>query len=635
MSLTLSEPCCYWFLDLYMFIDEKLYSADQACVSLCVSSDESEVHIDYEDTFTDSDGGAERHDDKPEETHGRMNEEVDGAAYQKEKMSQEQQETGFSVVVEEEHQGQRRKQEGRGEVMKFEEGVEGREKDEEQAVQDFIGHPAWEQESREVVRTDAAAATEAPVSLLSQKHMFWFPSEAFQEGGLPVSTNPVTQITQRASGAQSEESQEHESQERNQHFVDGDDQDHEAVDHEDSRHDQDEDDHDDHVKHYVPAQRDDLDRRDSHERHDDDDHYNVDEHVDDRSQEHDDRDDIRGKQEIYENREGVTDDRYDDDDDDELEHLHGSQEHPDHDDNHDGEEHYDLDADDNDHYTIDNDHEHDDHDSYENHDSHERESDRQHVIFSIATDQRQNITQKRAGGRKATTDETWLDGYPVVPEETEKDDSSTERVRPELRDRGTAAKSTDRPGQVEIRRPATYTSSPQEPESPTAEPEEMWAGFIPTDSVEPSDSPSYSDTLDYDTQQAAPTHTSLGDLTEQPFLGHGPAPPVHNSDILTGVMEEHTMHNLPSETGERGEVEGERGQTICTDEKCPPRPPNSSSQGPKVAAILVALFAVAAAVIVGVWCYRRQQQKSSLYEMNGKGQSQSRQGQQIEMQQKV
>lgn len=634
---------------------------------LCVSSDESEVHVDYEDRFTDSHEEAGHREEKPEETHDHMYEEVDGAAYWKGKMSQEQQETGFGVIAEEELRGKHGEQEVRGELLNFEGAIEGKEKDEERAVQDFIGHSTWEPERREVIRTDAAAATEAPVSLLSQKHMFWFPSEAFQEEGLPASTDPVAQSTQRASGAQSEESKEQVSQERHQHPVDGDDHDHDRDryddhdredqdDHEDSHQDQDdhdshqdEDDHDDDVKHYIPAQHDDLNRRDSHEKHDGDhdDHYDMGEREDDRvrygSQEYDDQDDTDGKQESYEDHEDQTD-RHGDDDDD-PEHLHASEEIPDHDDHDD-----DLDQDDNDRYTDHDDHEHDDHDSYDDHDSHDHDShehdndSHKRVIFSIATDQRQNITQKKAGG-KAATDETWLDGYPVVPEETEKDDSATERVRPEHRQRGTASKSTDRPNEVEIRRPAPFTSSPEKPESPTTEPElegveEVWAGFVPTaapspDRLEPSDTPSYFDTLDYDTQQAAPTHSWLGDLTEHPFLDHGPAPPVHNGDTLTGVMEEHTMHTLPGETGERGEMEGERGETICTGEDCPPIPPGSSSHGPKVAAIIVVVFAVAAAVIVGVWCYRRQQQKSSVYEMNGKGQSQSRQGQHIEMQQKV
>ncbi|XP_059205157.1 sushi domain-containing protein 5 [Centropristis striata] len=627
-------------------------------VELCVK-DETESHIDYEDKFP-SYGEAERDNERPEEAHGEVYEEVHGAAYPEEERSQEQQETSFSVEEEEEHQDQHGEHEVEGEV------IVGGEKDEDRAVEDFAGHPTWEQERREVVRPDATTPTEAPVSLLSQKHLFWFPSEAFQEEGRPVSTNPVTQTTQRASGAQSEESKEHESQETHHHQrpVDVDDHDHghnisddhdtdDGHDRDDSHHD-DQDDHDsrqdddDRVKHYIPAQHDDLDRRDRHETHDDhDDHYDMGEHEEDRdrdrvhygSQEYDDTYD---EHESYEDHDDVTDARGEDD----QEHPDGSEEHPDHDDRDDREEHYEQKEVDNDRYDDhddgvdhdDQDHrEHDDHDSYDDHDSHEDDDDgHRHVIFSIASDKHENVTQKRTEG-EATTDDTWLDGYPVVPEKAENGDSTTERVTQEDTERRT----TDRPNDVEIRRPGPHTSLPEVPEAPSTEPavdqgvvEEVWPGFIPTAAPsQPSDSPSYSDTLDYDTQQAAPTPFWQGDLTEHPFLDHGPVPPMHDGD--GGLIEEHTVHHLPGETGERGETEGEMGEAICTGENCPPLPPSSSGRGPTVAAIIVAVCAVAAAVIVGVWCYRRQQQKSSVYEMNGKGQSQTRQGQQIEMQQKV
>ncbi|XP_074468488.1 uncharacterized protein susd5 [Sebastes fasciatus] len=626
-------------------------------VEICVK-DKTESHIDYEDKFPDSYGEAERHDERPEEAHGEVYEEVHGAAYPQGGRRQEQQEVSFNVEVEEEHQDQH---EVGGEVVG---AVGGGETDEDRAVEDFKGHPRLEQESREVSRTDAA--TEAPVSLLSQKHLFWFPSEAFQEEGHPVSTNPVTQTTQRASGSQSEESKENDSQETHHHQrpVEVDDHDNERDGYNDRdgynhnydsiKLDLDEsypdnqddsrqkgDDRDDHAKHHVPAQHDDLDRRDRHENHDDhddhDDHYDMGEHEEDRdrvrygNQEYDD---TYGEHESYEDH--VTDD--------DRERPEGSEEHPDPvdrddpDDRDDREELYDPEEDDNDRSTDHDDHEHDDHDSYDDHDSHEDDDDgQQHVIFSIAADERQNVTQKEADG-EATTDDTWLDGYPVVPEETENGDSTTERVRPEDRERGTVVRATDRPNEVEVRRPVPYTSSPEVTESPTSEPalnqdgvEEMRPGFIPT--AAPSDSPSYSDTLDYDTQQAAPTQSWQGDLTEHPFLDHGPVPPMHDGD--NSVMEEHTVHDLPGETGERGDMEGEMGEATCTGEDCPPHPPSSSSRGPTVAAIIVAVCAVATAVIVGVWCYRRQQQKSSVYEMNGKGQSQTRQGQQIEMQHKV
>ncbi|KAI3358552.1 hypothetical protein L3Q82_014972, partial [Scortum barcoo] len=647
-------------------------------VEICVK-DATESHVDYEDKFTDSYGEAERLNERPEEAHGEVYEEVHGAVYPEEKMSQEQQETSFSVEVEEKHQDEHGQHDVGGEVIgrKF----EGAKKDAERAVEGFIGHPRWEQERKEEVTTNAAAATEAPVSILSQKHLFWFPSEAFQEEGPPVSTNPSTQTTQRASGAQSEESKEHESQERHHHqrpvdVDDHDDDDHEPVgyddhdtddqdDHDedldgpdDSHHDdqdgrdshQEEDDHDDHVKHYIPARHDDLDGRDHHKNHDDhDDHYDMGEHEEDRdhvrfgSQEYDDREETYDEHESYEDHEDVIDDR---DDDDHRKHPDGSEEHPDRDnkdDHDDGEEHHDLEEDDNDRYTDHEDHEHDDHDSYDDHDSHEDVVDgHQHVIFSIATDKHQNVTEEAAGG-KATTDETWLDGYPVVPGETDNGDSTTERVRPEDRESGNLVRTTDKPNEVDIR-PVAHTSSPKVPESPTTEPalelggvKETWPDLIPSaaPSPDPSDSPSYSDTLDYDTQQVSPTQSYMGDITEDPFLNHDPAPPVLDGVILTRVIEEHTVHNLPGETGERGEMEGEMGEAMCTGEDCPPHPPSSSSRGPVVAAIIVVVCALATAVIVGVWCYRRQQQKSSMYKMNGKGQSQIRQGQQIEMQQKV
>ncbi|XP_041665699.1 sushi domain-containing protein 5 [Cheilinus undulatus] len=619
-------------------------------VEICVK-DETEGHVDYEDKFTDSYGEAEHHN-VPEEAHGEVYEEVHGAF-----PSQEPLETSLSDKVEDELQDQHEHHDVDGELIdiKFETGG----KDEERPIEDFVGHPNWEQGSREVATTDVAPATQAPVSILSQKHLFWFPSEAFQEEGHPISTNPGTQTIQRASGAQSEESKEQESQEGHDHrqypvHIDDhehapDDDDHDADDgddhnnndhddvyaHEDSHHDdqddpvsqQEEDDREDPIKHYIPAQH---DRRDRHEKHDDhDDHYDMGEHEDERdrirygSQEYDDRDDTYNENESYEDPKDLTDDQQNPD---------GSEEHPDRDD-HDDDQHKEV-EDFTDHDEHD-DHEHDDHDSYDDNDSHEEVDDgHQHVIFSVAKDSRHNITQKVTEG-KATTDDTWLDGYPVVAVETENGDSTTAGPQPER-------ETTDKPNNVELSRPIPYTDSPESSESHTGPSleqegmEKMLPGLTNTPAPsQPSDSPSYLDTLDYDTQQAAPTRPWLGGPTEHPFLDQDPAPPMKDGDILTGVIEEHTLPILPGERGERGEMEGEMGEAMCTGENCTAPPPTSSSRGPTVAAIIAVICMVAVAVLVGAWCYRRQKQKSSMYEMNGKGQSQSRQGQQIEMQQKV
>uniref|UniRef100_A0A3B3TIN7 Sushi domain containing 5 n=1 Tax=Poecilia latipinna TaxID=48699 RepID=A0A3B3TIN7_9TELE len=359
---------------------------------------------------------------------------------------------------------------------KFEDSYEETDHDHDRTVDEvamreedaFTVHPRFEQDSTKLVRTGAAPATKEPVSLLSQKHMFWFPSEAFQEEVPPIASDSVTQATQRASGALSEESKEND------------------------------DDHDD--------------------------HYDMGEHED------------------------------------------GSD-----------------------------------------------------------------------PGSKSTKDNTWLDGYPVDLFDTENSDSTKGQMGSSM------AKTTDKPNDVEVRKRVPHfsfsdgdISFTMTPKSDQGRERKNWPGSrtpaTSSDHLERSNSPSNSDTLDYDTQQVPPTHSWLDDLTNHPFLDHGPAPPVHDGNTFPGVMEEHTVDDLP---GMMGEMEGEKRKTICVGEDCPPHPPSSTTQGAKVAAIIVAVCAVATAVIIGVWCFRRKQQKSSLYEMNGKGQNQSRPGQQIEMQQKV
>ncbi|KAL3983797.1 dynein light chain LC8-type [Sarotherodon galilaeus] len=609
-------------------------------VQICVKDEVS--HTDYEDKFTDSYIEAERHPETPSEAHGDVHEEVYGAAYPHGEMSVEQQETSFRAKAEEDHRDLSRKRKVGEEVAEggkiFEGALVEQEKNDERAGEDLVSPRTWQQERTEVAKIDTVEATEAPVSLLSQKHMFWFPSETFQEEGPQVFTNPATQTTQRTSVDRSEESIEHTSQERpyRQHPIDADDPEHEGDDfddpdtsrhddqddiHEDDHHDdQDgshqEEDHDEHKR--QPAQDEDLDKKESRESYDDhEEHYDMGEHEEDRDRkEYDDPDDTYDGHKSQE-----------DDDDHNGEHHEVSEEHLDHDDHDDRAIHYDdthyADLDDRDDFGY------KDAESYDDHDSHEDDS-RQHVIFSVVADEHQNVTQRGAEGKSAT-DDTWLDGYPVV---FENGDSVTEKVKPEDKDRRRFFKTTPIPTEVEIRRP--YTSSPKEHESLTTVREfelgvleEVWPDSIGTpapDLLEPSDSPSYSETGDYSTQQAVPTDSWMADLTDHPFLDHGPSPPVHKDGFVL---------SLPGETGERGEQEGEMEETICVDDACPPLPPSSSGRGPTVAAIIVAICVVATAVIVAVWCYRRQQQKSSAYEMNGKGQSQARQGQQIEMQQKV
>lgn len=680
--------------------------------------------MDYEDKFPDTYRDGEDREQRAVEARGEVQEEVHAAAHMERDPSQQHQETTFTVEQARPHM--------EGDVA-AKGGDEG-----ERAIGDFIGHPMSEQEPG----VTADEATDAPVSLLSQKHMFWFPSEAFQDD-----------VTQRDSAVQSEESKENESQELNHsqkpirpddledsdRYVYHDTDDHD--DHHEGHHDAD-DEHqvyDDHSEPRPPTQHEDLDRRD-HPRNEDntDDHYDMGEHDEDHGQirydghDYDERDDAYNEHESYEDHEDVTEDHGDE------EPLDDSLERPDHEDNEDDEgdeDHYNQREDDDDHYTNtddhddrdddhdahdehnedndDHDHDHgddgedhdDDHNDHDDHDhndrdDHDDDQDDQHpfndddqddpvddhddlsdahhdndhdddddlldldgndddhddddngrtdqdghhdngdhkdgdhnsyedqasqedvkdsdyhVIFSITRDHRLNLTEMADGG-KATTDETWLDGYPVVATETENRDSLVERSKDEGKDMGVF-------NEVQSHKPGSHISLPDQSKSPSKEPvleqaggQKLWPGFIPT-------------TTPTSDREQAPTYSWINDLTQQSFANHDPAPLEH--DGVT-VMEDHTMHNLPGESGKRGEMEGEMGEMGCTGENCPP--PASSGQSPKVAAIIVVVCLVVIAVMVGVWCYRRQQQKSSVYEMNGKGQSQSRPAQQMEMQQKV
>ncbi|XP_030204063.1 sushi domain-containing protein 5 [Gadus morhua] len=407
-------------------------------VQMCLR-DESETHVDYEDRFPEGYGALDHHSDPGEVPAERedppVSEEVHPAVFQ-----QQQDPTPFTAG-----RGgqQRRDQQGEeawgGEERSLHgaEGVAGGASQgaargvrlgEDPEPGDVKGGVPLEQEQELVVRvgSDAASqATAAPVSKLSQKHMFWFPSEAFHEEGYPAPEDPGTQ-TPAADTDQSDESKEgHPDDDADDHHDEvGDHDDHEddredsrqQEDHDDSRH-SDHDDHDDrenrddgadedvhdnsrqeeaqdedlldqHVKHYNPGQRDTVDR---YSRYDDDvdprEHYDMGEHEDDqhahvlRGGEREDADGDRDRDIVEEDG---------DDKDREREDLHepGSHEEPEdpheleepedhheHEDHHEDEDHEEYDEheepeDHREHGDQDEHEEHEDHDDHDDHDDH-------------------------------------------------------------------------------------------------------------------------------------------------------------------------------------------------------------------------------------------------------------------------
>ncbi|XP_051926879.1 midasin [Hippocampus zosterae] len=551
-------------------------------VQICIK-DFTEAHVDYEDQFTYADADHQNEDDRQLEAHRTM-------AHPEEPRDQEVQEISFQREEEDPNiQGQEQVQV---------DGVDIKEltgSDKERDWEDSAGQE----------RVATTASSEPPVSLLTQKHLFWFPSEAFQQQQQeqhPVSVDPVTlTTTQRPSGGQSEEN--FNNRER------------ESLDHRDVG-----------QVEQIPVQQEELDNRDHYENHHGD-HYDMGEHEEvrygswndssdghgahedgshfqengsDEHSDHDDHDDRVHEENSEHNNNNHGDDhdhdhdehydhKHHDDDDDVHRDDHDGQDHDDHNGRYDHHEynHEDDNREDRDHYTDDGrqdgDISHAEQDSHDEHESREDGDGHQHVVFPETSKTSHNATRDDVGGA-STTDETWLDGHPVAAH----------------------------PNEVEELGPDASIS-----EAPEAEERETTAPDNPASS-------SSSDTMEYDTQQVVPTNSRLLDLTQNPFLD-----PTQDSDTLDESTGERTLHNLPGETGERGEVEGEMGETVCIGENCPP--PNPSRQGPTVAAIIAAVCVVVAAVILTVWCYRWRQQKNSGYNMNGKGQS----SQHMEMQQKV
>lgn len=94
------------------------------------------------------------------------------------------------------------------------------------------------------------------------------------------------------------------------------------------------------------------------------------------------------------------------------------------------------------------------------------------------------------------------------------------------------------------------------------------------------------------------------------------------SDSLSNELLE--QENLTYGTGEKLLPTSEP----CVGEDCP-----SPSKGPMIAITVIVLCLLLFASILAVWCFKKRQQKSSVYKLNGKGQARHpHHHQQIEMQ---
>ncbi|KAA0710373.1 Sushi domain-containing protein 5 [Triplophysa tibetana] len=154
-------------------------------------------------------------------------------------------------------------------------------------------------------------------------------------------------------------------------------------------------------------------------------------------------------------------------------------------------------------------------------------------------------------------------------------------------------------------------------------------------------------TPSYAPENVSTSQQGLGlDYTATPSgMVHLDSTPVF-TDMTTPIMWEtndndHFLEHVPDHsTGDIPDVQSEierdgdhspdpqegAGESACAEDPC-----HASGRGPMVAAIIVGIAAAVVGVVLGVWCYKKRQQKSSHYQLNGT----NRQTQSIELQQTV
>uniref|UniRef100_UPI00398F3352 sushi domain-containing protein 5 n=1 Tax=Pristiophorus japonicus TaxID=55135 RepID=UPI00398F3352 len=270
-----------------------------------------------------------------------------------------------------------------------------------------------------------------------------------------------------------------------------------------------------------------------------------------------------------------------------------------------------------------------------------------------------------------STDESWVDGYPIVSETEEED----EKVDGSLETEDETVGTTDHSNHIEISRvdiPSTISAThyTQIITVPTGMPDqgvkEVDIGRIPTTAPENvSASKAIEDTKFYTTTLSGiVTEGSWksSDAITEPLLSTTSTVetvsegfyPVDHAPVPTEIAEISTHYTLTSGTLEAStrtlmdftEIgtydgftkrenfsDGTEAKLLPTIESCSGEDCSSLSKGPIIAIIITVIGLLVLATILAVWCYKRRHQKTSVYEMNGKGQMRRREH--IEMQQKV
>ncbi|XP_016136377.1 sushi domain-containing protein 5-like [Sinocyclocheilus grahami] len=191
---------------------------------------------------------------------------------------------------------------------------------------------------------------------------------------------------------------------------------------------------------------------------------------------------------------------------------------------------------------------------------------------------------------------------------------------------------TDSPNGVEVK-PTTsitqITPSPDDiavhkwpmPYTPASAPENVSAsqgGLGPEKTSTPSGMVHLDGTPDYITSMPTPVIKDPWETIDDHFLEHIPVHVPTETSENRSVMEHGGDHSL--------DQQDQAGKGACAEDPC-----HGSGRGPMIAAIIIGIVAAVMGVVLGVWCYKKRQQKSSHYQLNGT----NRQTQCIELQQTV
>ncbi|XP_067416984.1 sushi domain-containing protein 5 [Emydura macquarii macquarii] len=264
--------------------------------------------------------------------------------------------------------------------------------------------------------------------------------------------------------------------------------------------------------------------------------------------------------------------------------------------------------------------------------------------------------------------ESWLDGYPVTQEAVEDDEEEEDKVDGSMGTEDDISLTTDQPNHVEVRKEGNSNAVPDKDLTqivaaptrmhdygikdislvltPTSAPENVSASKGSNDVI--SYHPTIS--LGFESQESATTTTqhdrpSLKTATLKTFttvspVDHIPYPEAeettpHPTQAATTISSLDVFtDSLSNELIEQENFTYGIGEKLLpTAEPCVGEDCSSPSRGPVIAITVTVLCLLLLASILAVWCFKKRQQKSSVYKLNGKGQTRhSHHHQQIEMQ---